>query len=116
MKHLTYALIGISALLLNALPLHALADEEGSAPEPGALGIAIPDTQLASNRGGHTLELNTNNLDAQFYENQAIANVTGNNYITNGAFSGANGMPTVIQNSGNNVLIQNATILNLKLQ
>jgi hypothetical protein len=116
MNRLTHAFFGISALLLNAFPLHALADEEGGTPEPGTLGAAIPETQLASNRGGHTLELNTNNLDAQLYENQAIANVTGNNFITNGAFSGANGMPTVIQNSGNNVLIQNATILNLKLQ
>lgn len=116
MNHLTYTLIGISALLLNALPPSALADEEGGAPEPGALGAAIPDAQLASNRGGHTLELNTNNLDGKLYDNQAVANVTGNNYITNGAFSGTSGMPTVIQNSGNNVLIQNATILNLKMQ
>lgn len=116
MNRLTYALIGISTLLLNALPLHALADGEDNTPELGTLGIAIPDTQLASNRGGHTLEVNTNNLDGKLYDNQAIANVTGSNYITNGAFSGANGMPTVIQNSGNNVLIQNATILNLKMQ
>ena len=116
MKHSTYyALIGISTLLINALPLHAVADENDKM-EMGVLGIAITDDRLGTNRGGHNLELNTNNLDGQVYKNQATANVTGSNYITTGAFSGSNGMSTVIQNSGNNVLIQNATILNLKLQ
>lgn len=115
MNRITYALIGVAALLLNILPPRAVAAENGN-PGTGTLGPAISDAQLAANRGGHTLELNANNLDGQVYSNQAIANVTGSNAITTGAFSGASGMPTVIQNSGNNVLIQNATILNLKLQ
>lgn len=115
MNRLTYALIGASALLLNSLPLPAFADENGN-PETGALGPVVLDTQLAENRGGFTLELNTNNLNGQVYDNQAIANVTGSNAITSSAFSGASGLPTVIQNSGNNVLIQNATVLNVKLQ
>ena len=32
------------------------------------------------------------------------------------AFNGAAGVPMVIQNSGNNVLIQNATIVNVQFQ
>lgn len=115
MKRLTYVLTGVSALLLNVSPLGALADE-GAKPEMGALGAAISDVQLDINRGGHTLELNTNNLNGSVYDNQAVANVTGNNAISTGALSGAAGMPMVIQNSGNNVLIQNATVLNVKLQ
>jgi hypothetical protein len=41
---------------------------------------------------------------------------TGNNLLTDGALAGASGMPMVIQNSGNNVVIQNATIVNVQLQ
>ncbi|MBS1132429.1 MAG: hypothetical protein H6R16_3431, partial [Proteobacteria bacterium] len=32
------------------------------------------------------------------------------------SFAGAAGFSTVVQNSGNNVLIQNATIINLRVQ
>jgi hypothetical protein len=42
--------------------------------------------------------------------------VTGNNSIADAAFSGASGLATVIQNSGNNVIIQNGTVLNLTLK
>lgn len=41
---------------------------------------------------------------------------TGGNLITNGAFSNMSGLPVVIQNSGANVLIQNATVINLQLR
>jgi len=49
-------------------------------------------------------------------DNQAYNLVTGGNSISDGAFAGTSGMPTVIQNSGNNVLIQNATIVNVQVQ
>lgn len=35
--------------------------------------------------------------------------------IGNDAFNGAAGVPMVIQNTGNGVLIQNATIINVQL-
>ena len=81
-----------------------------------ALGPAVSEGTLSDNRGGHTEVINTNNLDAQLYNNQASYNVTGTNSVNSGAFTNASGIATVIQNSGNNVIIQNATILNLKLQ
>lgn len=115
MKKLICLLAGVSALLLNAVSPPALADDEAG-PAIGVFGVAIADDQLAAYRGGQTLELNTNNLDATLSDNQAISNITGSNLVTSGAFAGANGMNTIIQNSGNNVIIQNATILNLKLQ
>ena len=37
------------------------------------------------------------------------------NYVNDGSFAGATGFSTVVQNSGNNVLIQNATVINLKV-
>jgi hypothetical protein len=49
-------------------------------------------------------------------ENNSATNVvTGNNTIS-ASFAGATGVPMVIQNTGNNVLIQNATIVNVQLQ
>jgi hypothetical protein len=41
---------------------------------------------------------------------------TGANTIAGGAFSGMSGLPLVVQNSGANVLIQNAVIVNVKMQ
>ena len=38
---------------------------------------------------------------------------TGGNSIDGSAFSGMNGIATVIQNSGNQVLIQNATVVDV---
>jgi len=48
--------------------------------------------------------------------NNSARNVTtGDNNISAGSFANMSGLPTVIQNSGANVLIQNATILNLQM-
>lgn len=42
--------------------------------------------------------------------------LSGDNVISTGSFDGATGVPMVIQNTGNGVLIQNATIISVKLQ
>ena len=82
-------------------------------------GHPVASTQLDAQRGGTNtgpITLNTNMLNATLFENSAKGNVTGHNTITEGAFVGASGLPTVIQNSGNNVIIQNGTVLNLTLK
>jgi parallel beta-helix repeat protein len=48
-------------------------------------------------------------------DNVASQLTTGSNSISENSFSNSSGIPIVIQNSGNNVLIQNSTILNLQL-
>ena len=49
--------------------------------------------------------------------NNAATNVlTGQNVITEGSFANASGFPMVIQNTGSNVLIQNATIIHIQFQ
>jgi hypothetical protein len=58
----------------------------------------------------------TANLGGTVGGNVANNVTTGFNIIDNGSFSGASGLPVVIQNSGANVLIQNATVINLQLQ
>jgi hypothetical protein len=79
------------------------------------LGKVIRNSELEQQRGGHETQVfNDMNVNGKVVDNAAINNVTGHNTITN-AFTGASGMPLVVQNSGNNVLIQNATIINLEL-
>lgn len=124
------------ATLLGALqwPVHVFADENGSLP--GASASALPETAVRAEasvfgsgaielgaldvyRGGAenlTLELNKNQSTGTVTDNQAYNLTTGNNLITDGSLAGASGFSTVIQNSGNNVLIQNSTIINLQVK
>ena len=76
---------------------------------------AVADDQLDQLRGRLTV-FNSNEVDGQLYNNEAVSNVTGSNFVTDGSFAGMSGFSTVIQNSGNNVLIQSATVLNLQFQ
>ncbi len=48
--------------------------------------------------------------------NSAAYVSTGANTIMGGSFANMSGLPVVIQNSGANVLIQNATVINLQLR
>lgn len=80
------------------------------------LGIAPVDSKtLASKRGG-TNVANEMVLNGVVAENRASNLATGNNIITDGAFANSVGLPVVIQNSGNGVLIQNATIVNVQVK
>jgi len=70
---------------------------------------------LASLNGGtHITERITLNGSVSNTSTDDVS--TGFNTIGGGAFSGAVGVPMVIQNSGNSVLIQNATIIDVQLQ
>ncbi|AZQ56529.1 hypothetical protein D5R55_28825 [Burkholderia cenocepacia] len=71
-----------------------------------------PD-QLDEHRGGDVL-IGQNYLTGTVAENVANRVSTGSNSITDGSFANASGLPTVIQNTGANVLIQNATVLNVR--
>jgi hypothetical protein len=75
----------------------------------------LGDAELASQRGGSETHLNQNNATGTVSGNVASQLNTGSNTISESAFSNTAGIPIVIQNSGNNVLIQNSTILNLQL-
>jgi hypothetical protein len=85
------------------------------APSSGgdAFGTAMNAEQLDGHRGGDAM-ISSNQLNGTVSDNSAKQVVTGQNTITQGSFANASGLPTVIQNSGANVLIQNATILNVR--
>ena len=83
---------------------------------PVVLGTPMEDAQLATLRGGTDTTLNDMRLNGTTASNTAVGAQTGTNTITEGAFGNMTGIPVVIQNTGANVLIQNALILNLHLQ
>ena len=104
----------------------ALAPAEMPAPAESAtlaaLGAAtaIPESLLGNESAMARIELGTivlneQDVDGVVQGNIATGNTTGNNSISDNAFAGAAGFATAIQNTGNNVLIQNSTIINVSL-
>jgi hypothetical protein len=83
---------------------------------PNGIGIALSATALDDLRGGSELVLNDMQLNGTVANTRAVQVVTGNNSISEGSFANSSGLPTVIQNSGANVLIQNATIVNVQFR
>ena len=81
-----------------------------------AMGVALDPDQLALYRGGSATVNNDLKLSGIVANNSATDVVTGSNNIGGGSFSNATGLPMVIQNSGANVLIQNATIINVQMK
>jgi len=90
--------------------------EADQAPTDHAFGVAVPLRQLAALRGGADTVSNDMRLSGAVSGNTALNVASGMNSISSGSFSNAAGLPVAIQNSGSNVLIQNATIINLQLQ
>lgn len=88
---------------------------EGS-PHVDGLGQSAADDQLADMSGGTNVNVRQNTtLTGTVSGNTAEKVIAGSNTINGDSFSGASGLPTVIQNTGSNVLIQNATVVNLQL-
>ena len=80
------------------------------------MGPAMSADQLGSYRGGTDIVSNDMELSGAVAGNSARNVSTGMNTISGGAFTNASGLPLVIQNSGANVLIQNATIINVQMK
>lgn len=126
-KRARVLLAGIAALatLQAGQPAFAEADALPVAPARAAGSAALPSTVfgarplgnavLAASRGGAQV-ISDMRLKGVVADNEAINVATGSNLISDGAFTNASGMPMVIQNSGNNVLIQNATIVNVQMK
>lgn len=110
----------VLAGLLAAVPAATRAQQAPEAPQPPAaslpFGAPVDEHALDESRGGTADVLSNMKLNGMVADSKASDLTTGNNLLTDGALAGASGMPMVIQNSGNNVVIQNATIVNVQLQ
>ena len=86
-----------------------------TADTANGLGQAVSSTQLDTYRGG-SQTFNDMQVNGTLSDTRALGVQTGSNAIADGSFANASGLPTVIQNTGNNVLIQNATIVNVQFK
>ncbi|CAB3787273.1 hypothetical protein [Pararobbsia alpina] len=113
-------LVGLSGPAAHAQTLPDVTSSDATSenrPEaPNDIGIALSATALDELRGASGLVQNDMELNGTVANTRAVQVVTGNNAISEGSFSNASGLPTVIQNTGANVLIQNATIVNVQFQ
>jgi hypothetical protein len=126
------AVLAVMASPAWAGPAEAQASQSGAAQQPAkqeAQAAAVPAKsglsldfgpaadlgKLEQSRGG-TETKNDMKLDGVVTGNSATNVSTGANMIDNGAFSNMSGIPVVIQNSGANVLIQSATIINVQFK
>lgn len=106
-----------AVVMMGAAPMLALAGSPpAEVPKASDLGAPVSESALSEYRGARDITFNMQDTEGQLYNNQAANTVSGGNQVSGQAFSGMNGFSTVIQNSGNNVLIQNSTIVNVKMQ
>lgn len=82
---------------------------------------ALSDEQLNTHRAREKIEvsqitINDQEQDGDVSENVAIGNTNGDNLINGEAFSDSSGFLSTVQNTGNNVLIQNSTIINVTVE
>lgn len=107
-----------SRILLAAGVLGLLPAAPQALAEPWMNSPSLTDDQLAgeSGREGVSMQWQVNNAE----QNGSVANnvltgdvVTGNNYLTDQAFGQMSGIATVIQNTGNQVVIQDSTQINI---
>ena len=82
----------------------------------GEFGVAARAARLDETRGGDGAIASDTRLSGTVTGNSATHVATGANIIQSGSFANASGVPIVIQNTGANVLIQNATVINLQLR
>jgi hypothetical protein len=106
---------GMAALGLQVAGAGTLAERPPAAAIAG-FGTPVASGALDGYRGGFDMVKNDMALSGAVSDNAAVDVRTGSNFVGQGAFNNASGLPTVIQNSGANVLIQNATIINIQYQ
>lgn len=103
----------IAAALLSLQSGSALADESNTGTDSFSSSALMDNNDLASSRGGDTKTiLNISSINGSVEGNTVNGGTTGDNMISEGSL-GFNGIGTVFQNTGNNVLLQSSTVVNL---
>ena len=81
-------------------------------------GAVLSDAELNTHRAKENFDIdqitiNDQEQDGDVTDNVAVGNTTGNNTISSDSFTNASGFTSTVQNTGNNVLIQHSTIINV---
>ncbi|RDK10976.1 hypothetical protein [Cupriavidus lacunae] len=107
---------GLDAAMVAARAATGTAQPAARAGLFAGVAKAVPVSKLDVIRGGAEVTVNDMRLHGTVADNAAVNTLSGSNHISDGAFANAAGIPTAIQNSGSNVLIQNATIVNVQFK
>jgi hypothetical protein len=106
--------LGLALLTSTATALADTANSDETWLQQSAL--SAQQLNETSGRQGVSLQwqMNSSNQNANVSDNVLAGQVmTGNNLISGGAFQNMSGVATVIQNSGNQVVIQDTTQINV---
>lgn len=109
------AVLGLALLLPVAAAAQTAALQGEPALPSGGFSSPVALATLDGQRGGAQAASTDIRLSGTTAGNTAHQMVTGSNDIAAGAFANLSGLPVVIQNSGANVLIQNAVTVNLQM-
>jgi len=112
----TFLLAAVLALPASAGAAERLPPHATTAFGAAAVAAPVSDDLLARARGGSDQTVINTRLTGAVAGNTATNISTGANVIEGGSFANMTGIPIVVQNSGANVLIQNATVINLQLK
>lgn len=116
-----------TAALMLAGPIGHADDDAAAAASTDDVAAAFETSkaltldELGEQRAAAKLEIdevtiNTADTDGAVVGNTAINTRSGQNTIAGDAFVGASGFIHSVQNTGNNVLIQNSTIINVSVE
>ena len=98
-----------------SLPVASYCEEPEVTSLATSLGTPVTSATLDEQRGGDETEIQNNiRVTGEVTGNTATDVVTGANNIQGGSFDNASGVLSVVQNTGANVLIQSATIVNVQ--
>ncbi len=117
--HQNIYLLTLVTLLIVMSHQVSAASVEGEATEIAILNVApviLDDLDQVRGLGGIVDVTNSAiNLEAVLTDNYASNNTTGYNLIDQGTFNDASGVFSIIQNTGNNVIIQDSTIITVTI-
>lgn len=114
--------VGVPAIegierMLQAVPAPLASNSNSTTLSIGGSTVQAVDLdKLEHERGRADTVTQDTRLNGDVANNSAVNVNTGSNTIDAGSFANMSGIPVVIQNSGANVLIQNATVINLQFQ
>jgi len=106
-------------ILFVALMSHQVARADEPAGQEGlflsqAQAVMLEDLDNERGKGGVDITtLSKSNVRAVVIDPSATNNINGGNYIQEGSIRDNSGITDVVQNSGNNVIIQNSTTVNV---
>lgn len=106
----TVAVVGLTMWLLASA---VQADDDAL---PGVSALSAEELVSSNGRQGVPVQWQVNNNEQNaLLTNNVLSGtvVNGNNVISDHAFDNMNGVATVIQNSGNQVVIQDSTQINI---